>query len=45
LRVGIRANIKLVLKTRENPSVPGTPQETFWEVQINKLHEIRVLTE
>jgi hypothetical protein len=45
LRAGIRANIKLVLKARENPSVPGTPQEIFWEVQINKLHEVRVLTE
>jgi hypothetical protein len=45
LRVGITANIKLVLKTRRNPSIRGAPKETFWEVQINKLHDIRVLKE
>jgi hypothetical protein len=45
LRVGITANIKLVRTTRENPSVPGAPKETFWEAQINKLRDIRVLRE
>lgn len=42
-RVRIAANVQLVKKTERNPSIPGAPEEIFWEVRINKLHEIRIL--
>jgi hypothetical protein len=45
MRVRIAANITLVKKTQRNFSIPGGPQRTFWEVQINKLHDVELLPE
>jgi hypothetical protein len=45
MRVSIAANIKLVKKTAMNYSIPGGRKETFWEVEIIKLHEMRLVPE
>jgi hypothetical protein len=45
LGVRIAAKIKLVKKTKRNPSIPGAPKETFWEVQILELHDASIQTE
>jgi len=42
LRIEIAANIRLVRKTRRNPSVPGFHLQTFWEAEIKKVHGVRV---
>ena len=42
LRIEIAANIRLVRKTRRNPSVPGFHLQTFWEAEIQKVHSVRV---
>lgn len=43
MHVRLAARIKLVKRTERNPSIPGAPRETFWKVQIIKLHEIGIL--
>jgi hypothetical protein len=45
LRVLLSADIQLVRKTGRNPSIPGAPPQTYWEVRIDKLREVRVLEE
>jgi hypothetical protein len=39
LGVRIAAKIELRKKTERNPSIPGAPKKTFWEVQIVDLRE------
>jgi hypothetical protein len=45
LGVRIAAKIKLRKVTARNPSIPGTPQKTFWEVQILELRDASIYTE
>jgi hypothetical protein len=43
LRVLLSADIRLVRKTGRNPSIRAAPRQTYWEVRIDNLREVRVL--
>ena len=45
LGVRITAKIRLLKKTARNPSIPGAPEKTFWEVQILELRDASIYTE
>jgi hypothetical protein len=44
LRVLISANIQLVRKTGRNPSIRGAPEQDYWEVRINELRDVKVVS-
>ena len=38
----VSAEVQLVRKTERNQSIPGAPRETYWQLQVRKLHDVRV---